>query len=82
MGIVRMLSVEFLMLIFIACLIATPIAWYFMQQWLQRFAFRIAVEPWMFIVASFVAVVIAFITIGIKSIKSALINPIDSLRNE
>jgi putative ABC transport system permease protein len=82
LGIVTLLSSEFLLLILISCFIATPAAWYFMQQWLQGFAFRISIEPWIFVAAGVIALLIALATISIKSIRSALVNPIDSLRNE
>jgi putative ABC transport system permease protein len=66
----------------LAILIASPIAWYFMNQWLAEFAYRIDMEWWMFAVAGVVAVGIAFLTIGFQSIKAALANPVKSLRSE
>jgi putative ABC transport system permease protein len=81
-GIVSMLSREFIMLILVACAIAIPVAWYFMQQWLQGFEYRITIGPEVFVGSGAIALLIAVITISIKSIRSALANPVNSLRNE
>ncbi|GAA4311240.1 ABC transporter permease [Mucilaginibacter gynuensis] len=81
-GIVGLLAKDFIKLVFIAILIATPIAWYAMSQWLQNFTYRIQVEWWVFVLAGFLAVLIAFITIGFQSVKAALANPVKSLRSE
>jgi putative ABC transport system permease protein len=77
-----MLSYDFVKLVLIAIVIATPIAWYAMSKWLQDFAYRINVEWWMFLVAGLMAIVIAFITISFQAIKAAVANPIKSLRSE
>ncbi|AEE51752.1 ABC transporter permease [Haliscomenobacter hydrossis] len=81
-GITSLLAKDFLKLVLLAILIASPIAWYFMNQWLANFAYRINMEWWMFAVAGVVAVGIAFLTIGFQSIKAALANPVKSLRSE
>ena len=81
-GIVSMLSQEFVILILVACIIAIPAAYYFMEQWLQGFEYRISLGPEIFIAAGAIALLIAMITISIKSIRSALTNPVNSLRNE
>jgi putative ABC transport system permease protein len=80
--IVRMLSLDFIKLIFIAILIATPVAWWVMNKWLQDFAYRVNIQWYILAVAGAAAVFIAFITIGFQSIKAALANPVDSLKNE
>jgi putative ABC transport system permease protein len=77
-----LLSKEFLKLIIIALLLATPIAWWTMNKWLQGFEYRITISLWMFIVAGFSAVTIALITISFQAIKAAIANPVKSLRTE
>ncbi len=62
--------------------IAAPLAWFFMDKWLQDFAFRTKIEWWVFAVAGFAAVAVAFVTVGIQSVRAALANPVDRLRNE
>jgi ABC-type antimicrobial peptide transport system permease subunit len=73
---------EFLRLILIAIVIASPIAYYFMQRWLADFAYRIDMQWWMFAGAGMAAVLIAFLTVGFQSVKAALANPVKSLRSE
>ena len=80
--IVAMISREFLVLIIVACIIAVPIGYYFMDKWLESFAYHIVLEFWVFILAGITALLIAMFTISLKSIRSALANPVDSLRNE
>jgi ABC-type antimicrobial peptide transport system permease subunit len=82
MNIVTMLGREFFFLILTAILIASPIAWYFMNQWLQDFAYRSNISAWIFIVAGITAFAIAFFTVGIQAIKAAVVNPVKSLRTE
>jgi putative ABC transport system permease protein len=81
-GIVGLLSKDFLKLVLISILIATPLSWYFMNNWLQDFAYRIQINWWVFIEAGIIAIFIAFITVSIKSIKAAIANPVKSLRTE
>jgi len=81
-GITAMLSKDFVKLVFISIIIATPIAWWAMTKWLQDFAYRISISWWMFVVAGFIAVMIALITVSFQSIKSAVANPVKSLRTE
>ena len=81
-SIVALLSRDFIMLVLIAILIASPVAWYAMNQWLQGFAYRISIQPWVFLLAGAIAVVIALLTIGYQSVKSALVNPASSLKSE
>ena len=80
--IVTELSKDFLKLVLIASVIALPIAWYAMNKWLLDFAFRISIQWWVLVLAGFIAVIIAFITISFQSIKAALANPVKSLRSE
>ncbi|WP_421796702.1 ABC transporter permease [Haliscomenobacter sp.] len=81
-GITSLLAKDFLKLVLLAILIASPIAWYFMNQWLAEFAYRINMQWWMFVVAGLAAVGIAFLTIGFQSVKAALANPVKSLKSE
>jgi putative ABC transport system permease protein len=80
--IVRMLSADFIKLVFIAILIACPLAWFVMQKWLQDFAYRIDIQWWVLAIAGSVAILIAFITISFQSVKAALANAVNSLRSE
>lgn len=81
-SIVYLFSKEFLALIIISCIIAIPAAWYFMSGWLQTFAYRISLNAWIFVVAVTVSVIIAWLTVGYKAAKAALVNPVKSLRSE
>jgi putative ABC transport system permease protein len=80
--IVSLLSKDFLKLVFIALFIAIPIAWIFMNKWLQNYAYRIQIGWWIFLIAGMLAVFIAFITISFQAIKAAVANPVKSLRTE
>ncbi|GAB3270272.1 ABC transporter permease [Larkinella harenae] len=81
-GIVALLSKDFLKLVFIALLLAAPVAWWVMTEWLKDFAYKVAIEWWVFAVAGLLAVVIALLTISFQSIRAALVNPVKSLRSE
>ena len=81
-GIIALLSSDFLKLVLIASLIASPLAWYAMNWWLQDFAYRIDIEWWIFALAGLIAVCIALLTVSFQSIKAALMNPVKSLRSE
>lgn len=78
-GIVKLLSVDFIQLVFVSTLIAIPVAWFGMDRWLRDFAYRIDVPWWAFIAAGFIAVVIAVATVSFQAIKAALMNPVKSL---
>jgi putative ABC transport system permease protein len=80
--IVGMMSTEFVKLVLIAFIIAAPIAWYGMSKWLESFAYRISIHWFVFALAGIVALIIALITVSFESIKSAMGNPVDSLRSE
>ncbi|MET0634806.1 MAG: FtsX-like permease family protein [Chitinophagaceae bacterium] len=81
-GIILLISKEFIKLTIIAILIASPVAWFFMQNWLKDFAFRINLQWWVFAVAGLAALVIAFVTVGLQSVKAATMNPVRSLKGE
>ncbi|MGN6530412.1 MAG: ABC transporter permease [Ginsengibacter sp.] len=76
------ISKEFVLLVFIAFVIAVPVAWFAMNRWLQDFAYRIQISWWIFIVAGILAIMIALITISFQAIKTAIENPVKSLRSE
>ncbi len=82
MNITTMLSKDFLKLVIIAIVVASPVAWYFMNHWLQDFAYRINIGLYIFLITGIAAILIAFITISFQSIKAALANPVKSLRTE
>jgi putative ABC transport system permease protein len=81
-NIVYLFSKEFITLIGIAFLIAAPIAWYFMHNWLQNYVYRTPISWWIFVLAGFSAVAIALISVSFQAIKAAIANPVKSLRSE
>jgi ABC-type antimicrobial peptide transport system permease subunit len=81
-NIVYLFSKEFILLIGIAFLIASPIAWYFMNKWLQDYAFRIDISWWIFVVGGLISIVVALATVSYRAIRAAVVNPVDSLRSE
>ncbi|SEL53103.1 putative ABC transport system permease protein [Parapedobacter koreensis] len=81
-GIVGLLSKDFVKLVLIAIVIASPIAWWAMNTWLEDFAYRIDMEWWMFAAAGLAALVIALATVSWQAIRAAVANPVDSLRDE
>ena len=81
-NITAMLSADFLKLVIIAIIIASPLAWYATNKWLQDFAYHINIQWWVFAAAGLLAVIIALATIGFQAIKAALVNPVKSLRSE
>jgi putative ABC transport system permease protein len=76
------LSREFIILVLIALVIASPIAWWAMHTWLQGFAYSTPLRLWVFGVAGVLAIFIALVTVSFQAIKAALANPVKSLRNE
>lgn len=78
----RLLSTDFIRLITISILIASPLAWYLMHNWLQHFDYRSAISGWIFIFTGLGAILITLITVSFQSIKAALANPIKSLKTE
>jgi len=81
-GVVGLLSGQFLRLVLIAILIATPLTWWGMNIWLQNFAYRITISWWMFAATGGIAVVIAMLTVSVQAVKAGLANPVRSLRAE
>ncbi len=81
-GIVSLVSKDFLLLTIVAFIIAAPVAWYFMNKWLQDFAYRINIEWWVFVVAGLLSVTIVLAVISFQAIKAAIANPVKSLRTE
>ena len=81
-NIVALLSKDFLTLVVISILIASPISWWAMSRWLQDFAYKIDMEWWVFVLAGLLAVGIALLTVSFQSIKAALMNPVKSLRSQ
>jgi len=81
-SIVTLLSKDFVKLVLLAILLATPIAWWGMSKWLEDFAYRVDMQWWMFIMAGGIAVFIALTIVSSQAIKAAIANPVDSLRNE
>ena len=81
-NLVTLLSKDFLKLVAIAIILASPVAYYLMNRWLQDFAYRINISWWIFIVSGIMALLIALITVSFQAIKAAIANPIKSLRTE
>jgi putative ABC transport system permease protein len=81
-GIARLLSVDFLKLVVLAFVIATPVAWWCMYRWLETFAYRITLRWWMFGCAGLAAVLVALVTVSFHAIRAAVANPVKSLRAE
>jgi ABC-type antimicrobial peptide transport system permease subunit len=78
----RLLSKDFVMLVFISLLIAVPLAYYLMNNWLQNYQYRSDISWWIFAVAGAGILVITLLTVSFQSIKAALMNPVKSLRAE
>ena len=76
------LTTDFLKMVGWSILIALPIGWYAMNKWLEDFSYRIEIQLWMLLLAAFLAIAIAVITVGYQSIKAAIVNPVKSLRTE
>jgi putative ABC transport system permease protein len=80
--VVALLGRDFMVLVGISCVIATPVAYYFLHQWLQGYYYRISIGPWVFLMAAVLAVVVTAGTISFQSVKAALMNPVSALRSE
>ncbi len=81
-GVVSLLSRDFLKLVLIAVVLASPLAWYVMNKWLQNFAYQASITWDVFAITTLMAIVIAFVTISFQAIKAAIANPVKSLRTE
>jgi len=81
-NVIGLLTKEFTKLVIISFIIASPIVWYLMKQWLSAFAYKTSMGVWPFIVAGIIALLIAWFTVSYQSVKAAVANPVDSLRDE
>jgi putative ABC transport system permease protein len=81
-NVLYILSKDFITLVLIAFVIAVPVTWFIMHNWLQDFAYRINIQIWVFAAAGVLAILIALLTIGIQALKAAVANPVKSLRTE
>lgn len=81
-SIVSLLSRDFVKLVLVAIMVASPIAWYVMNQWLQNFAYKIEIDGWVFAFAGLLSLAVAVLTISFQSIKAGLMNPVKSLKSE
>jgi ABC-type antimicrobial peptide transport system permease subunit len=79
---VALLGKEFMVLVLVSCVIASPVAYYFLQRWLQGYYYRITIGPEVFVLATALAVVVTMLTVGYQSIRAALMNPVNSLRSD
>lgn len=81
-GIVNLISINFLKLVGIAILISVPISWFFMNEWLSDFAYRIDISIWVFVIAGLTAMTIAVLTVAGQAIRAAVANPVDSIKTD
>ena len=81
-AITALLSKDFLKLVMVAIVLAIPVSWYFMTRWLEEFEYRISISWWVFVLAGILALAIALITVSYQAIRAAVVNPVNSLRNE
>ena len=81
-NIIYLFSKEFIILILVGFMVAIPVAYFMMSNWLQNFVFRIKITPGVFLIAVLVSIIIAWVAVGYKSIKAAIANPVKSLRSE
>jgi len=77
-----LLSKDFILLVMISCVIASPVALYFLHNWLQKYDYRISIGPGVFLLSAIVAMIITLVTISFQAIKAGLSNPVKSLRSE
>jgi len=81
-SIVTLLSLDFIRIVIVAILIASPIGWYFMNKWLAGFAYKVPINGWLFVLTGFLAILIALITVSFQAIRAAIANQVTSLRSE
>jgi putative ABC transport system permease protein len=81
-GVTKLLTADFLKLVILSILIASPIGWYLMNKWLMVFSYRISISPWAFVIAGITAILFALLTVSSHAIKAAVANPVKSLRSE
>ena len=77
-----LLSKDFILLVLIGTVVATPVSLYFLKGWLQQYDYRVAISPWVFIGAGVMALLITVVTISFQAVKAALMNPVGALRSE
>jgi ABC-type antimicrobial peptide transport system permease subunit len=77
-----LLSKDFIVLVLISCVIASPVAFYFLQNWLQKYNYRVNIGVSVFIVSAVIAILITIVTISFQAIRAAIANPVKSLRTE
>ena len=77
-----LLSKEFLILVVIALLIASPLSWFAMHKWLEGYSYRTSIDWWVFALSGIIAVFIALLTVSFQSAKAAMVNPVRNLRSE
>ncbi len=77
-----LLSKDFILLVIISCIIASPLAYYFLQHWLMKYDYRISIGPGVFLISALLAIIITLVTISFQAIKAALMNPVKSLKSE
>ena len=82
LGIIKLLNTDFLKLVGLSILLASPLAWYLMDNWLSQFVYKINMSGWLFALAGFIALLIALITVSAQGLKTAMANPVKSLRTE
>ena len=78
----RLLSTEFFVLVLLSCIIAAPIAWYYLNNWLSNYDYRIEIKWQVFVLAALAALIITLLTVSFQAIKAAIANPVKSLRTE
>jgi ABC-type antimicrobial peptide transport system permease subunit len=81
-NVVYLLSKEFTLLIIFAFLVSSPIAYYFMHKWLEQYAFKVPLGADIFLITIFASIIIAWLTVGYRAFRTALVNPVKSLRTE
>jgi ABC-type antimicrobial peptide transport system permease subunit len=81
-SIFQLLSREFLLLVFLALLIASPLAWWMMNKWLEDYAYKTSISWWMFLIAGITAIIITLLTVSFQAVRAGLANPVKSLRSE
>ncbi|HVS93380.1 MAG TPA: ABC transporter permease [Mucilaginibacter sp.] len=77
-----MLSKDFIVLVVISCLVASPLAFFFLRDWLQKYSYRVSIGPGVFLIAGILAIIVTLVTVSFQAIKAALANPVKSLRSE
>ncbi|MCB0633971.1 MAG: ABC transporter permease [Saprospiraceae bacterium] len=81
-GLVGRLSTEFMVLVGSALIVAVPLAWYFMNQWLDEFAYHVPIRWWVFVLVGGLAVGLAFLTVSVQAVRAALANPVEAIKSE